>query len=485
MRATQPGGPLTAVLALLTVVLLGALAPGAQPANAQDVPLSRDEISISFAPLVAETAPAVVSIQVRQTVTQRRVSSLFDDPFFQRFFGPQWNGGAPERRSRQAVGSGVIVRPDGLIVTNNHVISGADQITVTLNDRRSFPARLIETDERTDIALLQIEEVDGALPYLNVEQGIAADRRLAVGDLVLAIGNPFGVGQTVTIGIVSALARRAPGISDYAFFIQTDAAINPGNSGGALVDVTGRLVGINTAIFSQDGGSQGIGFAIPVRMAAAIIRSVEMEGRIVRPWFGATGQSLTPQLAEALSLERPAGVVIETVIEGSPAQAAGIRRGDVVKAIDGEAVEGVDALRFGIATIPLGERASLSILRDGEMLDIDFTASPPPEVPPRNSTVMVGQNPFAGARVANLSPAVAEELGLSVQNFSGVAVLDVAGASPARRFGFTTGDIIESVNGRDIATIVDLKQALAETAERRWSIAIRRNGRVITSTITG
>ncbi len=473
----------TAALALILVLLTPTL-----PALAQTeiVPLSRAEISNTFAPLVEQTAPAVVSIQVEQTVTRRRVSSLFDDPFFQQFFGPNWPGGGGRSRqeTRQAVGSGVIVTESGLIVTNHHVINGADKITVNLSDRRTSTATLIESDERTDLALLQMDSFMEDMPFLDVEDGAAADRRLAVGDLVLAIGNPFGVGQTVTIGIVSALARQAPGISDYAFFIQTDAAINPGNSGGALVDVTGRLVGINTAIFSQDGGSQGIGFAIPSRMAAAVIRSVETEGKIVRPWFGATGQTVTPDMAEALSLLRPAGVLIDSVIEGGPADVAGVRQGDVIEAVAGSAVNGLEGLRFGIATVPLGSQAMLTVRRGGERIETTFAALPPPEDPPRNLTDLRGPHPFAGARVANLSPAVAEEMNLALQRFEGVVIDGIAGASPARRFGFQRGDIIVSVNGIEVGSIEGLREAIQSSRER-WEISIRRDGRVLSSVITG
>ncbi|MEM8916846.1 MAG: PDZ domain-containing protein, partial [Pseudomonadota bacterium] len=331
---------------------------------------------------------------------------------------------------------------------------------------------------------LQIDGMGEALPFLDIEDGAAADRRLAVGDLVLAIGNPFGVGQTVTIGIISALARQAPGISDYAFFIQTDAAINPGNSGGALVDVTGKVVGINTAIFSQDGGSLGIGFAVPARMVEAVIRSVDTNGSIVRPWFGASGKSVTPEIASVLGMSRPAGVLIESVIEGGPAFKAGIRRGDVIEAVAGNDVIGVEGLRFGIATLPLGDEAGLRLRRDGSYLETTFVAMAPPEEPPRNLTNLRGSNPFAGSRIANLSPAVAEEMGLALQSFMGVVIDAVARSSPARRTGLKRGDIIVRLNGKDISTIEDLQLAL-DDADRRWDVSIRRDGRIITTTISG
>jgi serine protease Do len=265
--------------------------------ESKQVPRDAAEIQLSFAPVVKKAAPAVVNIYARQV--QKAVgSSLFNDPFFRQFFGDQF--GQPRERVRNALGSGVIVRADGLIVTNHHVVADANEIRVVLADRREFPAKLVISDEKTDLAILRIDSGGASLPVLAFRDS----DELEVGDLVLAIGDPFGVGQTVTSGIISALARTQIGISDLGFFIQTDAAINPGNSGGALIGMDGRLVGINTAIFSQSGGSIGIGFAIPSNMVRVIVAAAESGGRIVRPWIGVTGQPVTPDLARGLGLER-------------------------------------------------------------------------------------------------------------------------------------------------------------------------------------
>ncbi|WP_342241987.1 trypsin-like peptidase domain-containing protein, partial [Inquilinus sp. OTU3971] len=285
----------------------------AGPAVAEPVvPTSRAEIDLSFAPLVRSAAPAVVNIYARHMVVER-ANPLFDDPFFQRFFGDDMPGGRPRQRVENSLGSGVVVGSGGLVVTNHHVIKDADQITVVLSDRTEYEAELVLSDERTDLAFLKLKDLAGrSLPALPLGDSDA----LEVGDLVLAIGNPFGVGQTVTMGIVSAIARTAVGISDYDFFIQTDAAVNPGNSGGALIDMKGRLVGINTAIYSRTGGSLGIGFAIPANMLRSMMRAAETGQKVVRPWLGADGQAVDRSLAEAYGLDRPAGVLVNGVTAG-------------------------------------------------------------------------------------------------------------------------------------------------------------------------
>jgi serine protease Do len=291
------------------------------------VPSSRAQVQLSFAPIVKQSAPAVVNIYTKKIVKQR-ISPLMNDPIFQQFFGNNPMLNLPRERVENALGSGVIVRSDGQIVTNYHVVEASDEITVVLADRREFTAKILYSDKRIDMALLKIEAAN--LPFLEL-----ADSDLAeVGDVVLAIGNPFGVGQTVTMGIVSALARTAVGISDLNFFIQTDAAINPGNSGGALVDINGRLLGINSAIFSKDGGSNGIGFAIPANMVRATLNSLAQTGRVVRPWLGLQGQAVTAEIASNLGLSRPTGVVITQIAKDGPAANAGLKVGDVIYAVE-------------------------------------------------------------------------------------------------------------------------------------------------------
>ena len=316
-----------ALVILCTVGILGGSGP--LFAGQQSVPESRKQLKLSFAPLVKIAAPAVVNIYTRRVIRTRSASPLFNDPFFRRFFGDQFS--RERKRVQNSLGSGVLVNSDGLIVTNHHVIDKADEITVVLTDRREFDAEVITRDERTDLAILRIKTEGEKLPFLQLSDSDS----LKVGDIVLAIGNPFGVGQTVTNGIVSALARTAQGVTDFGFFIQTDAAINPGNSGGALISLNGRLIGINTAIYSRGGGSNGIGFAIPSNMVATVINGAAQGGKVIRPWLGARGQSIDADIARSLKLPLPSGVIVNTIHDGGPADIAGLRVGDVIITIGG------------------------------------------------------------------------------------------------------------------------------------------------------
>ncbi|MFN8721053.1 MAG: DegQ family serine endoprotease [Rhodospirillales bacterium] len=478
------------LLAVLGTVLGAGLfvagSAGAQPAIAPApapaaVPQSREQVALSFAPVVRQTAPAVVNIFTRRVVRERAVSPLIDDPFFRRFFGDALPQGPREReRVQNSLGSGVIVSPDGLIVTNDHVIKGADEIQVVLNDRREFDARLVAADPRTDLAILRIDPGSERLPALPFADSDA----LEVGDLVLAIGNPFGVGQTVTMGIVSAVARTGTGISDYNFFIQTDAAINPGNSGGALVTVDGRLAGINTAIFSRSGGSIGIGFAIPASMVRTVVAAATTGGRLVRPWLGIAGQPVTSDIAQSLGLPRPAGVLVNGVDPGSPAERAGLRRGDIVTAVQGRSVDDPDALRYRFATLPIGSQAALSVTREGRTREVALAVAAPPEDPPRETTPIQGRNPFAGAQVANLSPALLEEVRLpTLTARQGVVVLDVAQASPAARIGLRPGDVVLRLNGRDVRRVRDLVDALRQPPAQAWQVQVRRGDQTLNTNI--
>ncbi len=463
---------LDSLLRCLVVVL--ATMPGVANAQAREVPDTVDQITLSFAPLVQRAAPAVVNIYAQRTV-QQRISPLFDDPFFQRFFGP--NMRLPNReRVENSLGSGVIVSAEGLVVTNHHVIENADQIRVVLADRSEFVADIALSDERTDLAVLRLRELGGReLPLLS----LADSDGLLVGDLVLAIGNPFGVGQTVTSGIVSALARTAVGITDYNFFIQTDAAINPGNSGGALIDMQGNLVGINTAIFSRSGGSQGIGFAVPANMVRAVIAAAERGTAVSRPWLGAEGQVITAEIAQSMDLEVPSGVLINGLHPLGPATEAGLQVGDVILAVNGREVQDPEALRFRIATQPLGEQVTLSVLRDGLAQELQVDVELPPEVPPRNATPIGGRNPLSGAVVGNLSPAVRDELGLQTVAASGVVILDMQPGTVADRVGLEIGDVILRLNGAVIDRVETLVDVLRRGTGGRWPIAIRRGDRVL------
>jgi len=463
------------------ILLAAALAV---PAQAEDrtVPASRAEVQLSFAPLVKAAAPAVVNIYTRKVVTVRqRVNPLMNDPFLRQFFGDQFGFGqsVPRERVERALGSGVIIRPDGVIVTNNHVVDGADEITVVLSDRREFPATLVGRDPRTDIAVLKIDARGHALPHLEFGEEDA----LSVGDLVLAIGNPFGLNQTVTSGIVSALARTSVGIADYGFFIQTDAAINPGNSGGALIDMKGRLVGINSAIYSrgEGAGSIGIGFAIPSPMVRAVATSILAHGHAVRSWFGASGDTVSSDMADSLGLDHPFGAIIADVYPGSPAAHAGLRSGDIVLAVNGREVSDVAALRYRLATVPVGDQAALTVLRQGRRVELAATLIEPPDMPPRDTTAVGGRLPLSGAEIANLNPALAEETGLPLGK-GGVVVTKVARGSLAARLGFRPGDRIVAINRHAVGGVAATLKAL-RNAPNGWQVEIDRNGERLSVTV--
>lgn len=465
-------------LALAAVVLL----PGAETlaADAKRVPASREEISLSFAPLVRAAAPAVVNIYTRRVVRARRVSPLFNDPFFRRFFGNQFApGGQQKKRVQNSLGSGVIVSADGLVVTNHHVIDRADEITVVLTDRREFDAEVVTRDEGTDLAVLRIRSGGEKLPFLELRDSDT----LEVGDLVLAIGNPFGVGQTVTSGIVSALARTARGVSDFGFFIQTDAAINPGNSGGALIALDGRLIGINTAIYSRGGGSNGIGFAIPSNMVATVIGSAAAGGKVIRPWLGARGQSIDADLARSLRLPRPSGVLVNSVHPDGPSASAGLKTGDVIVSVNGKEVADANILKFRIATLSVGGVADLTVIRQGRRLKMSVPLQAAPEIPKRDLSLITGPNPYAGAEVANISPALAEEISLDT-DMTGVLVMRIKRGSPADRIGLEPGDILLRLNGTEIESVAALKNMVKRDFSA-WRIEISRAGRVLQLIIKG
>src|SRR5689334_8051698 len=359
------------------VCLLAALFAACLSVNAvaqeRRVP-TQSELRLSYAPVVQHVAPAVVNVYAARMVQNR--NPLLDDPIFRRFFGVP--GGGPSNQVQRSLGSGVIVDAGGLIVTNNHVIEGADEVKVSLADKREFEATLVLKDPRTVLAILRVKDSHERFPVLDFADSDA----LQVGDVVLAIGNPFGVGQTVTHGIVSALARTQVGVSDYQFFIQTDAAINPGNSGGALVDMTGKLVGINTAIFSRSGGSQGIGFAIPANMVRVVAGSAKTGGNaVVRPWLGAKLQVVTADIADSMGLKRPAGALVSNVAANSPAARAGLKAGDLIVSVDGQNVDDPNAFDYRFATKPLGGNARLGIMRNGREQAVTIALQAAPDTP--------------------------------------------------------------------------------------------------------
>ena len=445
-------------------------------AAAQDrrVPVSPAEVMLSYAPIVQRVQPAVVNVYAAKVVQNR--NPFLDDPIFRRFFGLQ---GGPQEQMQRSLGSGVMVDASGLVVTNVHVIEGADEVKVSLSDKREFEAEIVLKDSRTDLAVLRLKGTRETFPTLD----LANSDDLLVGDVVLAIGNPFGVGQTVTHGIVSALARTQVGITDYQFFIQTDAAINPGNSGGALVDMTGRLVGINTAIYSKSGGSQGIGFAIPANMVRVVVASAKSGGKAVkRPWHGARLQAVTPEIAESLGLRSPTGALVASVVPNSPAAKAGIKSSDLIVSIDGQTVDDPNAFDYRFATRPLGGNAQIEVQRSGKPVKVAVALETAPDTG-RNEMVINGRSPFQGAKVANISPAVADELHLDADT-EGVVVLEPGDGTTAANVGFQKGDVIMAVNNQKIAKTADLDKASRESA-RIWRITVLRGGQQINVTLGG
>ena len=438
-----------------------------QIALSQDtkIPDSSEEIKLSFSPLVKRVTPAVVNIFASRMV--RQSSSPLNDSLFGRLLRERYQNRTYEDRS---LGSGVIVSTDGIIITNHHVIQNADEVKIVLSDRREFEADIILKDERTDLAALKLRNPDN-IEFTAVE--FAVSDSLEVGDLVLAIGNPFGVGQTVTQGIVSALARTQVGVSDFQSFIQTDAAINPGNSGGALIDMKGNLVGINTAIYTRSGGSNGIGFAIPAAMVLQVVDSAKIGSRVQRPWFGAKFHVVTTDIAASMGFEVPTGVLVAEVDDGSPAKDAEIKPGDLILEVGGKKVTNEDEFNFRFATLRIGGEVDLTIRRGTENLIISVSLEPPEETIPRDE-VVIENSPLRGAIVLNLSPAVAEELKMPT-NSKGVVISEIYSRSTAQRQGLRVGDIVREVNGTKIDSTNTLSNVTKQPSNR-WHILIDRNG---------
>ena len=446
-------------------------------AQERRVPASPNEVRLSYAPIVQRVATAVVNVYAGRQVTNR--NPLLEDPIFRRFFGMPGMPGAPGGQMQQSLGSGVLVDAGGLVVTNNHVIEGATEVKVSLADKREFEAEIVLKDSRSDLAVLRLKAQSERFPAIDFADSDA----LQVGDLVLAIGNPFAVGQTVTHGIVSAVARTQIGITDYQFFIQTDAAINPGNSGGALVDMSGKLVGINTAIFSRSGGSQGIGFAIPANMVRVVVASARNGGSTVkRPWLGARLQAVTPEIAESLNLKRPSGALVASVTSPSPAARAGLKTGDLIVAVDGQAVDDPSAFDYRFATKPLGGSTKVAFMRGGREQTVSVALETAPETP-RDEIIIQSRSPFQGAKVSNLSPALAEELRLDPSS-EGVIIVDIGNGSAAQSLGFQPGDIVLAVNNQKITKTRELERATVQPS-RLWRVTIKRGGQQMSVELRG
>ena len=456
------------VLALVfTAAAPAALAQSPLPAPRR-VPADAGSMQLSFAPIVKRVAPAVVNVYSKRVVRQAV------DPFWGMF-------GQTGQRTEQSLGSGSVVRADGVVLTNHHVIAGAQEIMVVTADRREWPATVLVDDARADLAVLKIDTKGEQLPAIPID----AAEQPQVGDLVLAIGDPFGVGQTVTNGIISALARSGTGISSYSSFIQTDAAINPGNSGGPLVDMAGDLIGVNTAIISASGGSAGVGFAIPAIMARQVVDAALGGGHsVVRPWLGLKAQALTGEMARSLGLVAPQGVVVTDVWPGGPAATAGIAQGDVIVSVDGQEVDDESALNYRIGTLRPGAEATLAVRRNGAAArTVEARAESPPSTPAPQPLAVSGRNPFSGATVVNLSPAAAIDNGVDPFAGKGVMIAKVDGGY-AQTLGLRPGDFIRQINGKTISTTADVAAAIQGTAAS-WTIAVERGGRTITAQFSG
>jgi Do/DeqQ family serine protease len=445
---------------LLAVLLALPLAGGAQPRSGA-------EVRSSFSDAVKKVSPAVVNIFTKKVV-QGGANPFAADPFFQLFFGNPMMG-MNRDRVEQSLGSGVLVTAEGVCITNYHVIKDASAIRVVFPDKREFDAKLLNADPKLDIAVMKLELPEGErVPFIT----FGDSDTLEVGDVVLAVGNPFGVGQSVSMGIVSALGRTNVGAATTESFIQTDAAINPGNSGGALVDSSGRLIGINTAIFSRGGGSLGIGFAIPSNTVKAVVSSILMTGSVQRPWLGADLQELTPLLAEKLGLPSPKGALVTNVAPGSPSAAAGLVVGDVILTFNGADVSDVGNLNARVAVAPLGKPVAVAVWREGERKALSLTLK---TIPPRrkeDAFLIQGSNPLNGYVVERMSPALAQELGLPVSS-TGLVVVGAPSTLSIATLGLQPGDILKTVNRKDIATIDDLTAALNNRA-RGWEIVFQR-----------
>ena len=437
------------------------------------------QVQLTFAPVVKRVAPAVVNVYSK-SVVQAQVNPFFNDPLFGQLFG------TPEMRQRvqQSLGSGVIVRADGLILTNNHVVEGGTDIIVALSDKREFKAKVLLADPRTDLAVLKIDTKGEHLPVVP----FADTDAVQVGDLVLAIGDPFGVGQTVTMGIVSALARTQISASDYQFFIQTDAAINPGNSGGALVTTDGKLAGINTAIYSRSGGSIGIGFAIPANLARRVVEGVEgglksgTTASVQLAWVGASGQPVTSDNRRQPGPGASRRRADQGDLSRRPAVAGGVKSGEVVQSVDGAAVDDMQSLNYRTATHRAGDSVKMHVASGKAARDVTVTLALPPENPPREAATIAGRNPLTGARVENISPATATELQMDVMA-KGVAIVAVNSSGIAANYGFQPGDIVRSINGAAITRVGDLVRLL--NAANRWDMVVERGGRKLTLSVEG
>lgn len=452
-------GKIAALIVLGAVLFMGGeylsyshnAGPGGMSTAAAAVPtpVVSKEATPGFSQVAKAVTPAVVNITASRGARGRDLREPRDP--MEDFFGVPRRPHGPMEPRGGGMGSGVIVSPDGYIITNNHVVEGANELTVTLPDKREFKGKIIGTDPKTDLAVVKVNAAD--LPYATWGDS----SKLQVGEYVLAVGNPFGLNSTVTLGIVSALGRGRMGITQYEDFIQTDAAINPGNSGGALVNTAGELVGINTAILSQTGGYQGVGFAVPAGMAKPVFESLVKTGKVVRGYLGVAIQDLTPDLAKSFGLAKPKGVVVSDVTEDSPAERAGLKQGDVIVAYQGAPVEDASALQREVTRTPVGTKATLKIIRDGREMELTVTVGEQSERARVASADPSMENALAGLEVQSLNQQMARELGISGKA-SGVVVLGVEPGSLAERSGLAQGDVIREINRQPVKSVKDYEK---------------------------
>ena len=449
---------------ILSLFLSAPIAAAAQ----STVPTSQAQISLSFAPLVRDAAPAVVNIYAKRIV-ETRVSPFASDPFFKNFFGDL---GPARPRVQNSLGSGVILSRDGFMVSNYHVVGGASDIRVVLKDRREFSAEVLLGDKASDLAILRLKDAED-LPFLPLRNSNTVE----VGELTLAIGNPFGVGQTVSSGIISGLARSgAVTGNERGYFIQTDAPINPGNSGGALIGMDGALIGVNTAIVTRSGGSNGIGFAIPAALVDQFVTQARAgETRFRRPWAGMGGQTVDADLASSLGLERAGGMAITQVQEGSPFAAVGLGVGDVIVAAGGREVNSPSEMLYYMTVAGIGAEIDVRAIREGRVAEYTVAMIGPPDLPPREDVTLGERDVLQGMKVANVNPAVLSEYQLPILP-EGVVVLETGLIAP--RVGVQRGDILREIDGRKITAPSEVVQALS-TARRSISLVVERGGQLV------
>lgn len=476
------------VLGMILTSHIGLVPPGGALSEQKET--KKVDISLppgnlpSFVEVARSATPAVVNISTTRVIRGGEgfpLTPFFEDPFFRRFFGDEFLRpfGVPRERKEQSLGSGVVVDPEGYIITNNHVISQADEIKVLLANEREFKGKVVGSDPKTDIAIVKIDASD--LPTITWGDS----SQLQVGEYVLAIGNPFGLNQTVTMGIISAVGRAQVGIADYEDFIQTDAAINPGNSGGALVNARGELIGINTAIFSRSGGYMGIGFAVPSNMARSVMESLLKSGKVIRGWLGVSIQGVTPQLAKEFGLKEGKGAVVSEVLSGSPADRAGIERGDVIIQYGGRPVDNPSQLRNLVAQTPVGSKVAIRIIRNKKekVIDVVITEQPKEVAQDAEETEEGLSHVLSGVRVSDITPEMSRRLGLSKED-RGVVVTDVESGSIAEESGLRRGDLILEINRESVRSREDYNRIVSQLSEDdSVLLLISREGRAFFLTV--